>query len=82
MAKNWAHGLPDEGLSPKSGHPMAAEGMPFPWRRNGGKISTKLEVIWEMSDSRTSSSGTIPQPLPGSTGKPFPPIYFRVPIDR
>ncbi len=28
---------------------MAAEGMPFPWRWNGGTISTNLDVIWEMS---------------------------------
>jgi len=28
---------------------MAAEGMPFPWRWNGGTISTNLDVIWGMS---------------------------------
>ncbi len=28
---------------------MAAEGMQFPWRWNGGPISVNLEVIWEMS---------------------------------
>ena len=28
---------------------MAAEGMPFPWRWNGGTISTDLDVIWGMS---------------------------------
>ena len=27
----------------------AAEGMQFPWRWNGGTISTVLDVIWEMS---------------------------------
>ncbi len=47
--KIWANGLPDEGRSPKSGHRMAAEGMPFPWRWNGGTISTDLDVIWGMS---------------------------------
>ncbi len=29
---------------------MAAEGMPFSWRWNGGTISTVLDVIWGMSD--------------------------------
>ncbi len=38
-----------EGRSPKSGHRMAAEGMPFPWRWNGSTISTDLDVIWGMS---------------------------------
>ncbi len=28
---------------------MAAEGMQFLWRRDGGTISLYLEVIWEMS---------------------------------
>ncbi len=32
---------------------MAAEGMPFPWRWNGGTISTNLEGIWGMSDEMT-----------------------------
>ncbi len=27
---------------------MAAEVMQFPWRENGGTISPKLGVIWEM----------------------------------
>jgi hypothetical protein len=49
MAKNWANGLPNEGRSPESGYPMAAEGMPFPWRANGGTISTNLDGIWGMS---------------------------------
>ncbi len=35
--------------TPKSGHRMAAEGMPFPWRWNGGTIYTVLDVIWGMS---------------------------------
>ena len=50
MAENWENGLPDEGRSPESGHRMAAEGMPFPWRGNGSTISIDLAVIWEMSD--------------------------------
>ena len=28
---------------------MAAEGMQFPWRCDGGTISTNLNVIWGMS---------------------------------
>ena len=49
MAENSRNGPPDEGQSPESGHRMAAEGMPFPWRWNGGTISTDLDVIWGMS---------------------------------
>ena len=49
MAENLGNGLPDEGQSPEPGHRMAAEGMPFPWRWNGGMISTNLEGIWGMS---------------------------------
>ncbi len=47
-----ANGLQNEDRSPKSGHRMAAEGMPFPWRWNAGTISTVLDVIWGMSDER------------------------------
>ena len=47
--KIWANGLPGEGRSPKSGHRMAAEGMPFSWRWNGGTIFPNLDVIWGMS---------------------------------
>jgi hypothetical protein len=32
------------GQSPKSGHWIAAEGMQFPWRWNGGTISVNLGV--------------------------------------
>ena len=46
----WTHGLPNEGRSPKSGHWIAAEGMQFSWRWNGGTIPLNLGVIWEMSD--------------------------------
>ena len=53
MAGNWETGLPDEDRSPESGHRMAAEGMPFPWRGNGSTISTDLDVIWGMSDKQT-----------------------------
>jgi hypothetical protein len=45
----WTHGLPNEGRSPKSGHWIAAEGMQFSWRWNGGTIPLNLGVIWEMS---------------------------------
>ena len=31
---------------------MAAEGMPFSWRGNGGTIFTNLDGIWEMSAER------------------------------
>jgi hypothetical protein len=29
---------------------MAAKGIQFPWRWGRGTISTKLDVIWEMSE--------------------------------
>ncbi len=35
---------------------MAAEGMPFPWRWNGGTISTDLDVIWGMSIDLTRTN--------------------------
>ncbi len=44
-----ANSLSNEGRSPKSGHPMAAKRMPFPWRWTSGMISTDMDVIWEMS---------------------------------
>ncbi len=31
---------------------LAAEGMQFPWRWNGGTISLNLGVVWEMSVRR------------------------------
>ena len=40
--------LPNEARSPKSGYRMAAEGMQFSWRWNGGAIPLILWVIWEM----------------------------------
>ncbi len=36
------NGLPNEDRSPKSGHRMAAEGMPFPWQWYGGTISPEF----------------------------------------
>ncbi len=30
-------------------HRMAAEGIQFPWRWNGGTILPNLDVIWDMS---------------------------------
>ncbi len=36
---------------------MAAKGIQFPWWRDGGTISTNLDVIWEMSNSMV---GAIP----------------------
>jgi hypothetical protein len=64
--KIWADGLPDEGKSPKSGHRMAAEGLPFPWRWDGGTISLNLEVIWGMSVKffRSGSTRDEPRPFP------------------
>ena len=47
--KIWTNGLPNEGRSQKSCHRMAAEGIRFPWRWNGGTICLKSGVIWEMS---------------------------------
>ena len=46
--KIWTNGLPNEGRSAKSGHRMAAEGMQFLWRWNGGTIFLNFGIIWEM----------------------------------
>jgi hypothetical protein len=45
----WSNGLPDESRFPKSGHRMAADGMPFLWRWNGGTNSTVFDGIWGIS---------------------------------
>ncbi len=50
MPENLVKWLCKRVRSLKSGHRMAAEGMQFPWRWNGGTISLNLGVIWEMSD--------------------------------
>ncbi len=60
--KIWANGLPNEDRSPKSGPRMAAEGMPFPWRWNGGTNSTVLDGIWGMSAQSTPPSIIISPP--------------------
>ncbi len=57
--KIWANGLPIEDLSPKSGYRMAVEGLPFPWRWNGGTISAVLEFNWGMSDKWSCRIWTI-----------------------
>jgi len=46
---------------------MAAEGVQFFWRWNGGTISTNLDVIWGMSDEAAAMTG------PGTMG-PEPPL--------
>ena len=44
-----ASGVANESRSPNSGYRMAAKGLQLPWRRNGGAIPTKSDVIREMS---------------------------------
>ncbi len=61
--KIWPNGLPDEGQSPKPGHRMAEEGIPFPWWWSGGTISTVLDVIWGMSDQNTMKNLLVSLPL-------------------
>ncbi len=54
---------------------MAAEGMPFPWRWNGGTISTVLDVIWGMSVNRM-----IPESVHNYLSDALPPrlsIHYR-----
>jgi len=60
----WANGLPSAGRSPNSGHRMAAEGMRFPWRWDGGTIFPNLDVIWGMSINSNSVFG-LAYPMPG-----------------
>ena len=45
----WPNGLPSAGRLPKSCHRTAAKGIQFPWRWNGGTISTNMDVNWGMS---------------------------------
>ena len=52
--KICANGNPSDGRSPESGHRMAAEGMQFRWRWNGGTIFPNLNFIWGMSVKRIS----------------------------
>ena len=50
-SKPWA-GLADrigKGRGDEESHRMAAKGMQVSWRWESGTISTKLDVIWEMS---------------------------------
>ncbi len=49
MARKLTEGIPSAGRFLKSGHQVAAKGMQFPWRWDGGTISTNLDIIWEMS---------------------------------
>ncbi len=47
------NGLPSASRLPKSSHRMAAKGIQFPWRRDGGTVSTNLDGTWGMSDQYT-----------------------------
>ncbi len=48
---------------------MAAEGMPFPWRWNGGPISLNLLVIWEMSVRAGSFTAGSPLTMEFGSGR-------------
>ena len=52
----------------KSGHRLAAEGMPFPWRWNGCTNSTDLDVIWGMSVKTVAGPRNQRYLHPGSYG--------------
>ena len=56
--KIWANVLPNEGRSPKAGHRLATEGMPFPWRCNRGTTSTDLDVAWGTSGNIIKNTRT------------------------
>ena len=73
------NGLPSAGRLPESCHRMAAEGMQFPWRWNGGTIFPNLDVIWGLSNKFPGVSechdpihqclGRTPQNVPGKAGQ-------------
>ncbi len=73
--KIWTNGRPNEARSPRSGHRMAAQGMPFPWRWNGGTIFLNLEVIWDNVGIVTSASIFV-------TGSRLRPDNFQNELDR
>ena len=50
MARKVTEWPSNPGRLPKSCHRMAAKGIQFLWRWDGGTISPKLDVIWGMSD--------------------------------
>ena len=66
--KIWPNGLPNAGRLRKSGHRMAAEGMRFPWRWDGGTSSTNLDVIWGMSDYTEGGPFALSGPRPVGQG--------------
>ncbi len=41
-----------------AGHRMAAKGIQFPWRWDGGTISTVLNAIWGMSDEKKAGGAS------------------------
>ncbi len=66
MAENMGNGLPSAGRLRKSGHRMAAEGMRFPWRWDGGTIfpvwmsSGECRLEWSSGESRFGRAGGDP----------------------
>ena len=53
---------------------MAVEGMPFPWRWNGGPISLNLLVIWEMSVRAGSFTAGSPLTMEFGSGRANGPV--------
>ena len=49
MAEKLGKWSSNRGLISKIRPSDGCKGMPFPWRGNGGTISTNLDVIWGMS---------------------------------
>ena len=49
MAENLGKWRSGHRKTEKSDHPLAGEGVQFPWLQDGGTITLKLGVIWEMS---------------------------------
>ncbi len=54
--KIWANCFANVAPSPKSDHRMAAEGMQFPWRWNGGTISLNLGLSGKCQLNRSRQS--------------------------
>ncbi len=55
---------------------MAAEGMQFSWRWNGGTNSLNLGVIWEMSDKTPVARAPLMRAGPASRDTPGPLAQF------
>ena len=77
MAEKLGKWSSNRGLISKIRPSDGCKGMPFPWRGNGGTISTNLDVIWGMSVNQVVALIGHPEvnadPLPADAAWPGDP---------